>query len=708
MYSKKINKEIIYPNENNINIEEQINPSFQKEEYNQETDLLVINNEEEPKTNYRYYQKEFYINDDNSQKIINNLKKRTYGNILYEPYKPKNRRVQISNYIYHTERPGSMNNNLRYKSNSKYSIKNPVKEKSKNKLNKNNSENKNACNINKNKKNRNLRLLSDGINNTEIFDYNYDNEEEMININNTNYNFWPGNININNTEYSDNYPIKINLNRKGGNIDLNPKKKQYILYNKRNNTFNNYQPSPRESHISYIYDYSQDKIKNLYNEDSQKFINVDKTYFFRPKLKKKNKADFITFNNKNPKYSDEKLKKKIEKRRLELERIIEIEKKIKNYFNLNGLNIENRELYDQSATMIQSAFRGYYLRMTLYAKINLFVNMKCYLDILKKIFTSKKKNYWDIFLKGIFNYISFIINNQKSSNIIMNKELTGKKFSKKIPNSYRKKAGIKNNKDKNKILIPQSCVSVTINKGDSINKEASYDMNLGLEKNSLEEKLNKILLENEELKNANEKLQNMLNTKINNNLTNNNNIVKNTQESVELKLDKDLNLPSLNNKENNDKLKKNKLKYILSNKIYALKGILQKNFLKFYYISMSMKNAGKIPMVYTKNIVKNTPNNGNEYSFRDKKNDKNNNKRIKKLKNILLKNDLKIKNSVYNKFIVFYFKGLISQLQNNNDNNNENKNNDDKDIDNKNVEDITNTEKKEEIIKDENEKKNDE
>ena len=59
----------------------------------------------------------------------------------------------------------------------------------------------------------------------------------------------------------------------------------------------------------------------------------------------------------------------------------------------------------------------------------------------------------------------------------------------------------------------------------------------------------------------------MLNTKNNNNFTNNNNKVKNTQESVELKLNEDLNLPSLNNKESNDKLKKNTLKYILSKKI---------------------------------------------------------------------------------------------------------------------------------------------
>ena len=627
MHSKKTYKEIIVPNENNINIGEQINPSFQEEDYNKGTELLVINSDEEPKTNYRYIQKEYFINDDNNQKIIENPKKLTYTNMLYKPYRPKNRKAHISNYIYHTERPGSTNNKLRYKSNSKYSIKNPVKEKSKNKKN---SENKNAYNnMDKNKKKRNLRLL----NNINIFDnYYYDNEEEIKNISNTNYNFWPANININNTEYLDNYPIKINLNRKGGKIDLHLKKKQNKSYNKRHNTLNNYQPSSKESHISYIYDYSQEKIKNSYNQDSQKYINVDNTYINRSKLKKKNKTNFIT-DNRSPKSSNEELKKEIEKSRLKFESIREIEKKIKDFFNINGLNIEERELYDQLATKIQSSFRGYYLRMTLYTRINLFVNLKYALDILKKIFISKKINHWDIFFKGL-----------KSYNFNINKELKGKKFSKKIPKSYRKKAGTKNNKDKNKILISQSCISLTINKGDSINKEASYDMNVRFEKNNLEEKLNKILLENEELKKINEKLQNMLNTKIDNNFSNNNNLVKNTQESVELKLDDDLNISSLNNKENIDKLKKSKLKYILSHKIYNLKGILQKKFFKFYYNAMSLKNGGKIPMIYTKNIVKNSQNNVNEYSFREKKNDKINKKRIKKLKNILLRNDIKIKN----------------------------------------------------------------
>ncbi len=382
-------------------------------------------------------------------------------------------------------------------------------------------------------------------------------------------------------------------------------------------------------------------------------------------MKKRNEADFITFNSNSPQKYNDKLKKKIEKSRLKFESIREIEKKIKNYFNLNGLKIENRELYDQSATMIQSAFRGYYLRVKLYEKINLFVNMKYVLDILEKIFIPRKIVYWQNFLKGILNYLSYLNN----ININKDKESSGKKFKKKIPNSYRRKTRGEKFTDKNELLMPQSCVSIDLsNKNDFVSKDGSIEVNINEEndKKYFEEQFNKILLENEELKKSNDNLKNMLRNQSNNNYINNNTVVKNTQESVELKFDDDdNNLTLVNNKEKDKIIKMNKLKYLVSYKILKMKGILHKSFLKFYYNSMLMKNTGKVPMIYTKNIIKTPTNNVNEISFREKKNEKTNKKRIKKLKNVIIKNDLKIKNILYNKFIIFYFKGLVNQIQNN-------------------------------------------
>jgi hypothetical protein len=699
MYSKKRYNEVYIQNENNNNYDQQINPSIQVEDNNQESDLLVINNDEDPYTNYRYYQKEMFLNDGSSQAIPNNLKNQIFANVRVEPYKRRHR-AQISNYIYHTERPFSTKNNSKTEKNSdsktKYSIKNPTKEKSKNKFNNNTQ---NSYKINQNKINRNLRIINNGVSNevnngvniTDINGNYYDNEEKIDIVNNTNYNFRPANININ-TDYSDTSNLDINQKiHKGGNIDLHPKKQ----YNKNFYSLKNNQ-IPRESHFSYIYDYSQEK-----NFDYATPKYRHDTYFIKPRVKRRNEADFITFNNNTPQKYNDKLKKKIEKSRLKFESIREIEKKIKNYFNLNGLKLENRELYDQSATMIQSTFRGYYLRAQLFDQVNTYINMKCLLDVLEKIFYPRKMMYWENFLKGILNFLSYLNN--------LNKELSGKKLSKKIPNSYRRKTtGGKMRKDKNELLMPQSCVSIDLsNKNNYRSNDGSIDDNMNMneekEKKYLEEKYNKLLLENEELKKSNNNLKNML--KNANNFMNNNNIVKNTQESVELKFDDDNNLTLVNNKGKDEKIKRNKLKFLVFYQILKNKGILHKYFLKFYYNAMLMKNNGKVPMIYTKNIIRNSQNNTNEISFREKKNEKIYKKRIKKLKNVILKNDLRIRNVLYNKFIVFYFKGLVNQIQNNNVNKFDNDN--DMEENNKKEQGDLDIEEKDECIDEQKQKEKD-
>ena len=102
---------------------------------------------------------------------------------------------------------------------------------------------------------------------------------------------------------------------------------------------------------------------------------------------RKNKANKI----KKHKSSD-KLKKEVEDSKKKFEKIREIEREIKNYFNLNGLDILNRELYDQSATMIQATFRAYFSRKKLYEELNLYINIKNVIDILKDIFKPCKKD----------------------------------------------------------------------------------------------------------------------------------------------------------------------------------------------------------------------------------------------------------------------------------------------------------------------------
>lgn len=47
----------------------------------------------------------------------------------------------------------------------------------------------------------------------------------------------------------------------------------------------------------------------------------------------------------------------------------EIEKNIKNYFLVNGISLKNRELYHQSAIMIQSTFQVIFFKEKFVQKI---------------------------------------------------------------------------------------------------------------------------------------------------------------------------------------------------------------------------------------------------------------------------------------------------------------------------------------------------
>jgi hypothetical protein len=306
----------------------------------------------------------------------------------------------------------------------------------------------------------------------------------------------------------------------------------------------------------------------------------------KKKKKNKNKTDFIKLKNKNhhTNNDNDRLKKLIEESKRKFDNIREIEKKIKNYFNLNGLNIENRELYDQSATMIQSAFRAYSSRLHLYKEINLFVNISLLNDLLKKIFLPRKRVYWETFSQNIKNYISLATNptidkitdTLSSNNNNNNKIIYTKNNSKKrMPVSYNKKNNIKGNN----ILIPQLITSFNyIANSENANLDS-------------EEIIKKLKMENEDLKKNYEILKEQYEKLTNNNK---NNIIKDTQESVDLKLGDGVNLALINGpNENKDLLKLTKLKYLTKNKALKIKVNLHKYFLKMFYNALLSKNGDK-------------------------------------------------------------------------------------------------------------------
>ena len=622
---------------------------------NFDSDLLIINNEEAIPT--KKYKK----------KIKSTVRQPIYKKVRTDSFKPKKfKKAQLSKYIYPQENPIIKNSLNQGDNNSKYSIKNPVKERSKGKLNKNNSEIQTTLHK-KHKKIKGIPEIIDNTDNNNDEDednknFNFyendggegDNEEIKI-INNTNYNFHPVNyIKINNTDCSYNtYKNKNNYNNcltKGGKINLNQRKKFSQLHQRHYTTYQNSDFFPRDR-TSYIYDYSQDndRTKDVYYMDypnSNKHMTV---YPLRPKLQKRAKVDFATYhnNNKKPKGIHEKLKAQIEDSRQKFEKIREIEKSIRNYFNINGLDIENRELYDQSATMIQSAFRAYNLRMKLFMELNLFVNIGYFIDIYKKIFLPRKKIYWDCFLKGILNYLSSInninINTDEINDDVNNEDrevVSVQKFTKKIPKLYKQKVTDKKYKEK-KLLIPQLCVSFDLINSTSNNNhdnENNDNKNLDLingniiNKNKyLEEKLNRILSENEELKKQNEELKKKLEDKtaqedIN---TTPNNMVEDTQKSVELRFDENIkDLPLIFN--NKDELKKSKLKNLVTKKIGGDRENLYKNFFRLYC--------------------------GVNAQAQKEKN----------LKKIINRSENRIKKMMRDNFVLFYFKGLINAIQNKN------------------------------------------
>ena len=154
-------------------------------------------------------------------------------------------------------------------------------------------------------------------------------------------------------------------------------------------------------------------------------------------------------------------------------------------------------------------------------------------------------------------------------------------------------------------------------------------------------------MENEQLKkdniNLKNKYENLLLSQRKNNISINNNIIKNTQESIKLNFNDEINLPlslnyknKLNNNSDNIELKKVKLKYLLKSKIFKMKEYLHKYFLSYYYNTILLKYLEKKPSRYTKNIIKSSSNNiinninniknSNDYSFSEK------NEKIKKKK----------------------------------------------------------------------------
>ena len=593
-------------------------PSFSMRNINNKNNIKIIFTEEDKKIdnsiNNELY-KGFHYSKKKNNNFMTYYSKKKFKSINLNGNKP-----QLSDYIIHSQPFYSdINMQNEIKKNVTYTIKNPQKEKSKNKKNKSNENDATKNSINK-----------------EEYEDDYNDNSNSIK---TNF-----------LSYTENNNKKKNINEKRRNINLSQYQENNFNKKKQKNIEKNdiFQRSSSNVSrcISFIMDYSKDEEReNIYI--GSPMVNINK-FTLNSSVNRNAKSPFYS-----PRYDESinikkekvktpsknicKIRKQIELSKMKFEKMIEIEKNIKNYFLVNGVSLKNRELYHQSAIIIQSTFRAYLSRSNLYKKLNIFVGIRIIFDWLNKALSSRKNIYYQYFFKLLkkCNEGKTFYNLRKNKNFYMqNKSKFLKKQNlSKINHNYKKK------KD-NSLKIELSCYLNIINKKnatDDKNITTNFNQNLILinkkiskEKKYLEEELNKLRLENNNLKkNINDRYKYKLKeTQINNcnSLTNyktiQNNINKNSKniENVSLELNEikrrkknmgALNIPVLNLKKNKNSKdgiliiqnnKQNDMLYFKKYRNLFLKYLLIKKILKVkdYKIKMLHKYLTKIKNI--KNI----------------------------------------------------------------------------------------------------------
>ena len=256
------------------------------------------------------------------------------------------------------------------------------------------------------------------------FDYSANLSKENIaeNINNFNYNI-SGYNTINNVgieiKLDNNTCSSIPSNKIQETINYGINRYNHIAKPEKNyfNMYNRINTKRENLRKSYLHKSAPDlnKFLNLINDNSRDNTYLE-TYSDKHKLTINSKTNTTNFyldnrsqsmiNDKNSikrkrtrsnKYDPFKIRKELEYRKNEFEKMRKIEKKIKKYFNDNGVSIKNRELYHQSGIIIQSNFRTFLTRKN----VKILLKFKGIMDILNKIFNEKKSSYFRILLDNI-------------------------------------------------------------------------------------------------------------------------------------------------------------------------------------------------------------------------------------------------------------------------------------------------------------------
>ena len=333
------------------------------------------------------------------------------------------------------------------------------------------------------------------------FDYSANLSKENIaeNINNFNYNI-SGYNTINNVgieiKLDNNTCSSIPSNKIQETINYGINRYNHIAKPEKNyfNMYNRINTKRENLRKSYLHKSTPDlnKFLNLINDNSRDNTYLE-TYSDKHKLTINSKTNTTNFyldnrsqsmiNDKNSikrkrtrsnKYDPFKIRKELEYRKNEFEKMRKIEKKIKKYFNDNGVSIKNRELYHQSGIIIQSNFRTFLTRKN----VKILLKFKGIMDILNKIFNEKKSSYFRILLDNINIFKNKL--DIEDTNPIKTEKINNKKMNLKIE--------ILNNIS----IINSNSSNIKLNE-----KLEEENKSLKIKLNELETQINKLKKENE-------------------------------------------------------------------------------------------------------------------------------------------------------------------------------------------------------------------
>ena len=348
----------------------------------------------------------------------------------------------------------------------------------------------NTCNINSN--NNLKKSVTFGINK---YDY--------ISKPDNNYNF---NYNTTNKIYAKKDKLRKNYLHKSS-PDLN---KFLTLLNDNNNLY---------TKDKYYLETFNEKNQLTLNTKTNNIINYENLYtslnteFDINKMKRKrmksNKKNII------------KIKREVQYRKNEFEKMRTIEKKIKKYFVENGVSYKNRELYHQSAIIIQSNFRAFFTKKN----VKLFLKFRGGINVLINIFNNKKK----IFFQNFVNNLKKCLKNYACVDLDNNM----------TPKNYIKKRLVK-------LIVENSNNFSIINKGENNIKLIEK---LEKENQILKNKLNDLESEIKRLKKENELSKIKENSIIKNIPTNNEMNINKIKENIE-NVSKELEQTNFKNKKN--------------------------------------------------------------------------------------------------------------------------------------------------------------